>query len=152
MIVGIIADTHGLLRVEAFEALRGSNVILHAGDVGTPEILERLSSIAPVTAVRGNIDVKPWATVLPVTQIANLEGVRFYMIHNRGDLSRYPPPAESRVIVFGHSHKAASEWTTEGVLWLNPGSAGPRRFRLPVTLGRITIEDGIIQPEIVTLL
>lgn len=151
-IVGLISDTHGLLRPEALEALRDSDAILHTGDVGTPEILERLSEIAPLTAIRGNIDVKPWAHSLPMSVTTELSAVSFYLIHDKGDIARYPIPPSARVVVFGHSHKAMVEWRDDGRLWINPGSAGPRRFRLPVSVGRIRLDaDRGIEPELIHL-
>jgi len=152
-VIGVISDTHGVLRNEALDAMAGSDAIIHAGDVGRSEIIDRLAAIAPVTAVRGNVDVHPWAQSLPVTQFVVLGGVPAFVIHDKGDIARYPVPPEARIVVFGHSHKATLEWRGEGVLWLNPGSAGPRRFRLPVSVARIRLDaEGRIEPELVTLL
>ena len=149
-VVGIISDTHGLLRPEALLALRGSDHILHAGDVGPPDILERLREIAPVTAVRGNVDTDAWADGLPLTAILTVAGRVLYMIHDRSHLTLYPPPDDAAAVVFGHSHQALIE-RQDGVLFLNPGSAGPRRFRLPVTIARFHILADKIEPEIVQL-
>jgi putative phosphoesterase len=149
-VVGIISDTHGLLRPEALLALRGSDHILHAGDVGPPDILERLREIAPVTAVRGNVDTDAWADGLPLTAILTVAGRVLYMIHDRSHLALYPPPDDAAAVVFGHSHQALIE-RQDGVLFLNPGSAGPRRFRLPVTMARLLISADKIEPEIVQL-
>jgi putative phosphoesterase len=150
-VVGIISDTHGLLRPEALLALRGSDHILHAGDVGPPDILERLREIAPVTAVRGNADTDAWADGLALTAILTVVAGRVvYMIHDRSHLALYPPPDDAAAVVFGHSHQALIE-RQDGVLFLNPGSAGPRRFRLPVTMARLHISADKIEPEIVQL-
>jgi len=152
-LVGLISDTHGLLRPEAIDGVSGSDAIIHAGDVGRPEILDRLAEIAPVTAVRGNIDVKPWAQSLPVVQSVVLAGVGLFVIHDQNDVARHPVPPDARIVVFGHSHKTLLEWRADGRLWINPGSAGPRRFRLPVSVGRIRLDpSGGIEPELVTLL
>lgn len=141
LIVGVIADTHGLLRDEALEALRGSDVILHAGDVGRPEILARLERLAPVHAVRGNVDAGAWADALPDRAAIELGGVPVLLHHGHR-----PVPDEAvraaRIVVQGHSHRASVE-RSGGRLFLNPGSAGPRRFRLPVTMARLYLgEDG----------
>ena len=148
-LVGIISDTHGLLRPQALAALNGSDLILHAGDIGSPAILERLRDIAPVTAVRGNVDAQ-WTLQLPLTQSIIVAGRVLYMIHDRSQLALHPAPDGAAVVVSGHSHKAVTE-TRDGVLYLNPGSAGPRRFRLPVTLARLRIAAARIEPEIVPL-
>src|SRR4051794_36193988 len=107
-VVGVISDTHGLLRPEAIEALAGSDAIIHAGDVGRPEILDRLAAIAPVTVVRGNVDVKPWAQSLPMTESVEFAGTTVFVIHDKGDLARYVVPIETRIVIFGHSHKASA--------------------------------------------
>ena len=149
-IVGVISDTHGLMRPEALEALRGSAHILHAGDVGEPEILEKLREIAPVTAVRGNVDQGPWASTLPRADVIEIEDVSIYMLHILEDLDLKPEAAGLGVVVYGHSHKPASE-TKNGVLYFNPGSAGPRRFNLPVTVGRLILTGGVVRGEIIAL-
>ena len=138
MIVGLISDTHGLLRDAALEALTGSDSIIHAGDVGKPEILDRLREIAPVIAVRGNIDKGAWADRLPLTAVAEAGGVRIYVLHDRKQLDLDPAAAGFRIVVSGHSHKPARE-ERGGVLYINPGSAGPRRFRLPITVARLDL-------------
>ena len=148
--LGIISDTHGLLRPEALGALRASQHILHAGDVGDPEILEQLRDIAPVTAIRGNIDQAGWAKKLPVTEAVELSGVFIYVLHDLAQLDLKPEIGGFNMVVSGHSHVPRQE-TRNGVLYLNPGSAGPRRFTLPVTVARVVIEDGKIDAEIVTL-
>ncbi len=148
--IGVISDTHGLLRREAVEALRGSERILHAGDVGAPEILEALAQIAPVTAVRGNIDAEPWARTLPETEVVEAGGVSIYMLHDLGRLDLEPETAGFRAVIYGHSHqpKIAEK---NGVLYFNPGSAGPRRFLLPVGVGRLTIAAGTVRGELLEL-
>jgi putative phosphoesterase len=132
--LGVISDTHGLLRPEAVEALRGSDRILHAGDVGAPEILEALAQIAPVTAIRGNVDTEAWARTLPQIEVVEIGGVSIYMLHDLARLDLKPEAAGFRVVVYGHSHQPKIE-EKNGVLYFNPGSAGPRRFNLPVSVG-----------------
>jgi putative phosphoesterase len=149
-VVGVISDTHGLLRPEAIEALRGSDQIIHAGDVGDPAILEELKKIAPVTAIRGNIDIDDWAQSLLETEVVELAGKTFYILHDRKQLDLNPQVAGFAAVISGHSHQPLIE-SKNGVLYFNPGSAGPRRFRLPVTVGRITIELSQLLPEIVDL-
>ncbi len=134
MQIGVISDTHGLLRPEAVAALRGSDRILHAGDVGDPGILDRLRELAPVTAVRGNIDRETWAAALPETELVEVEGVSLYMLHDLARLDLKPEAAGIRVVIYGHTHQPEIE-ERNGVLYFNPGSVGPRRFRLPVSLG-----------------
>jgi uncharacterized protein len=148
--IGVISDTHGLLRPEAVEVLRGSDRILHAGDVGHRKILEGLAQIAPVTAIRGNVDTGPWALALPETEVVEAGGVSIYMLHDLGRLDLKPEAAGFRVVVYGHSHqpKIAEK---NGVLYFNPGSAGPRRFDLPVSLGKLMIEVGKVRAELVKL-
>ena len=150
MLLGIISDTHGLLRLEAVEALRGVDRILHAGDVGIPEILDALAEIAPVTAVRGNIDTDSWAQALPETEIVDVDGVSIYMLHDRGQLDLKPEAAGIVAVVYGHNHQPKIE-EKNGVLCFNPGSAGPRRFQLPVSVGKLHIENGKIRGELVEL-
>jgi uncharacterized protein len=151
ILIGVISDTHGLLRPEAIEALRGSDHILHAGDVGSPEILEKLATIAPVTAVRGNVDKSPWARKLPETDVLEVGGVSIYVLHDLTHLDLKPKAAGFAIVVSGHSHVPKQE-TRDTVLYFNPGSAGPRRFKLPVTIGKLTVKDGSVRSEIVTLL
>jgi putative phosphoesterase len=148
--VGVISDTHGLLRPEAIEALRGVGHIIHAGDVGAPEVLDRLAAIAPVTAVRGNIDNEAWARRLPETEVVEVEGVSIYVLHDLGALDLKPQAAGFSAVISGHSHVAKQE-TREGVLYFNPGSAGPRRFSLPVTVGRLRIEGKTVRGEIISI-
>lgn len=153
--VGVISDTHGLLRDEAIEALHGSDLILHAGDVGPPEILERLSQIAPVFVVRGNTDHSAASAAWPETEVVSLTGgvpgVLAYMLHDIGLLALNPKAAGFSVVVYGHSHRPTME-RREGVLYFNPGAAGHRRFTLPVTVGRLTVaDDGTVTGEIIDL-
>jgi putative phosphoesterase len=149
--VGVISDTHGLLRPEAERALAGSHLIVHAGDIGSPEILERLSAIAPVTAVRGNIDTAPWARRLPAAEVLQAGSADVYILHDLNRLDLDPRAGGFAAVISGHSHKPQEQWH-DGVLYFNPGAAGPRRFRLPVTIGRLRIENGNISSEIVHLL
>jgi len=138
------------LRPEAIEALRGSDHIIHAGDVGSAEILEKLSGIAPVTAVRGNVDKAAWARGLPETQAIELGGVFIYVLHDLAQLDLKPKAAGFAVVISGHSHVPKQE-TRDGVLYFNPGSAGPRRFKLPVSVGRLIVENGSVRGELLTL-
>jgi len=151
MVIGVISDTHGLLRPEAVEALRGSELILHAGDLGSAEVMRELKQIAPVVAVRGNVDVDVWARRIELVEVAELEGKSFYVLHRIADLDLKPEAAGLAAVIFGHSHKPSIEWN-DGVLFMNPGSAGPRRFSLPVTVGKIEIVDGELRPEIIHIL
>jgi len=148
--IGVISDTHGLLRPEAIAALHGSDRILHAGDVGDPRILDRLGALAPVTVVRGNVDRGPWALALPETELVEIEGLSIYLIHDLGQLDLKPEAAGISVVIYGHSHQPKIE-EKNGVLFFNPGSAGPRRFRLPVSIGMLEINAGNIQEQLVEL-
>ena len=150
-LIGVISDTHGLLRPEAVEALQGVSLILHAGDVGKPEILAQLGAVAPVKAVRGNVDRGGWAQQLPVTEVVEVGGVFFYMLHILDDLDLDPVAAGFRVVIFGHSHKPSQE-EKKGVLYLNPGSAGPRRFKLSVSLALVKVRGEEVQVEGLELL
>ncbi len=138
--IGVISDTHGLLRPEALEALEGVDRILHAGDIGDPDHLDVLARIAPVTAIRGNIDRGPWAEALPETVTLASGGLRIHMIHERKALSADPNSEGWNDVISGHSHKPGID-ETQTTLWLNPGAAGPRRFHLPITLAFLW-EDG----------
>jgi hypothetical protein len=151
MNIGVISDTHGLLRPEALAELAGVDHILHAGDVGDPAILDRLREIAPVTAIRGNVDTHGPCSLLPPTEAVELGGCLFYLVHSIYDLDLHPTAAGIGAVISGHSHKPAIEWR-DGVLYLNPGSAGHRRFSLPITLARITLTNGHPDPQIVTLI
>jgi uncharacterized protein len=137
-VIGLISDTHGLLRPEAAKALEGCDLIIHAGDVGRPEILANLGEIAPVVAVRGNVDKGEWALRLPVSAVVETPLVRIYVLHDIQQLDLDPLSAGFGIVVSGHSHKAHRE-ERSGVLYVNPGSAGPRRFRLPVTLALLRL-------------
>jgi putative phosphoesterase len=150
MLVGIISDTHGLLRPEAERALGGVHAIVHAGDVGRLEVLERLKRIAPVFAVRGNVDTDEWAEELPLTAVVELDGVTFYVLHDLQELDLKAEAAGFDFVVSGHSHKA-EESERHGVRYVNPGSAGPKRFRLPVTLALVDLGKTPWKVEIVTL-
>jgi putative phosphoesterase len=149
LIVGVISDTHGLLRPQAVDALRGSEIIIHAGDVGDAAILESLRQLAPIFAVRGNIDHGDCAA-LPATELVEIGEVLFFVLHDIGELDLDPPTAGFAAVVCGHSHRPSIE-TSDGVLYINPGSAGPRRFKLPVTLARVRVSGRELRPEIVTL-
>jgi len=151
VVIGVISDTHGLLRPEAVAELQGSDLILHAGDVGSSEILESLSSIAPLRMVRGNIDTAPWCEALPHTDVVEVGGFTFYMLHDLKQLDLNPSAAGFAAVICGHSHKPMNE-LRNGVLYLNPGSAGPRRFNLPICVGRLRIRDGMIAGEIIELI
>ncbi|MBI3478313.1 MAG: metallophosphoesterase family protein [Acidobacteria bacterium] len=149
-VIGVISDTHGLLRPEAVAALRGVDRILHAGDVGELEILDTLRNVAPVTAVRGNVDHGPVGAVLPATEVVEIEGVSIYMLHELQKLDLMPEAAGFRVVVYGHSHRPMIE-EKKGVVYFNPGSAGPRRFRLPVSVGKLLIDGGVVRAEVMEL-
>jgi putative phosphoesterase len=142
LLIGVISDTHGLLRPEALAALRGVEHILHAGDVGDAAILAALREIAPVTAIRGNVDTSGVCAELPATDVVELGGSLFYLVHSVHDLDINPKVAGVAMVVSGHSHKAKVE-VKDGVVYFNPGSAGPKRFSLPVTVGFVTVEDGV---------
>jgi len=150
MLIGVISDTHGLLRPEAVAALQGSDRIIHAGDIGDPAILSKLAEVAPVTAVRGNVDRAAWAKNLPLTNVLEVEGVSIYILHNLDDLDLKPEAAGFAAMIYGHSHVPKQE-TKAGVLYFNPGSAGPKRFQLPVSMGRLIIENGRIESQIAHL-
>jgi putative phosphoesterase len=150
VIIGVISDTHGLLRPEVLAALHGSQYIIHAGDVGDPRILDKLSAIAPVTAVRGNVDHGAWAQKIPVTNVLETGEVSIYVLHSLQELDLKPEAAKFAAVVYGHSHVPKRE-VKNGVLYFNPGSAGPRRFKLPVSVGRLLLEDGKIDANILML-
>ena len=150
IVVGVISDTHGLIRPEALHALRGCDLLIHAGDIGDPEIIERLRALAPVSAVRGNIDQEAWATSLPPTEVVEVDGKHFYVLHDLSQLDLDPVAAGFAVVVSGHSHRPSTH-CRDGVLYLNPGSAGPRRFKLPVTVALLRMTRDEIRPEIVEL-
>lgn len=150
VIIGVISDTHGLLRPEAVEALRGSDYIIHAGDVGSPDVLDELSAIACVTAVRGNVDKGKLASKLPETAVLELGGVSIYVLHDQSQLDLKPKAAGFSAVVSGHSHVPKQEMRN-GVLYFNPGSAGPRRFKLPVSVGKLVVESGTVRGELLEL-
>jgi putative phosphoesterase len=148
--IGLISDTHGLVRPQAIALLRGSDFIVHAGDVGDDKVLDSLERLAPVTVVRGNNDKGPWANSIPETAVLQIEGVSIYALHDIADLSLDPAAAGFGVVVFGHSHRPSSK-TQHGVLYVNPGSAGPRRFKLPISVGELQIEDGSVTSRLVEI-
>ena len=150
ILIGVISDTHGLLRPEALQALRESEHIIHAGDVGAPEILQKLAAIAPVTAIRGNVDKDVWARTSPETEVVEFGGISIYVLHNLAKLDLKPEAAGFHVVISGHSHVPKQE-TRNGVLYFNPGSAGPRRFKLPVTVGRLIVERGHVRAKIIPI-
>jgi putative phosphoesterase len=147
MIIGIISDTHGLLRPEARERLAGVDHIIHAGDIGRPEVIAGLREIAPTTAIRGNVDRGPWADEHPATEWLTLGGRTFYVLHNLDEIDLDPVAAGIDVVVSGHSHRPKIE-TVSDVLYLNPGSAGPRRFTLPIALAILELTNDALQPRI----
>jgi hypothetical protein len=149
-VVGVISDTHGLLREEAIAVLRGCELIIHAGDIGSAQILNELRSLAPVKAVRGNIDTEPWARTLPEFDVVEIGELSIYVLHDLKQLDLKPDAAGFAAVISGHSHKPSIE-SKSGVLYLNPGSAGPRRFRLPITLARMKIATRTISAEVIDL-
>jgi len=150
IVVGIISDTHGLLRPEAVDALRDSHLIIHAGDVGDPEILEHLRAMAPTMAVRGNVDRGSWAKALPLTEVVEAGKLRLYVLHDLASLDLNPKAAGLAAVISGHTHRPAAQ-VRDGVLYLNPGSAGPRRFTLPIAVARLRITGDHLAHEIVEL-
>ncbi|HUE52453.1 MAG TPA: metallophosphoesterase family protein [Terriglobales bacterium] len=146
-LIGVISDTHGLLRPEALADLRGSAFIIHAGDIGDAAILDKLAETAPVTAVRGNVDREAWARKIPATNVLEVGGISIYVLHSLQELDLKPEAAGFAAVISGHSHVPKQE-TRNGVLYFNPGSAGPRRFRLPVTVGKLLVKDGVVTGEI----
>ncbi len=151
IIVGLISDTHGLLRPEALARLAGSDFIVHAGDIGDPAIIDALARLAPVTAVRGNVDRAAWAQSFPETEVLAVgEDVLLYVLHDIGALDLDPAAAGFRAVISGHSHKPGFSWK-EGVLYVNPGSAGPRRFSLPISIGRLVVDGGTLSVDLLEL-
>jgi putative phosphoesterase len=150
MTVGVISDTHGIVRPEAISALEDSELILHAGDVGTPEVLKQLGAIASTIAVRGNVDRGAWAQSLPLTEIVEVGEVRIYVLHDVSNLHLDPKAAALSAVVSGHSHRPTAE-VRGGVLFLNPGSAGPRRFSLPVTVAKLRVVGKSLSHELIEL-
>ncbi|MBC8122916.1 MAG: metallophosphoesterase family protein [Gemmatimonadaceae bacterium] len=149
--VGLISDTHGLLRPEALGALRGSDLIIHAGDIGKPEVLKELRTLAPVIAVRGNNDTGPWAAVISERESTRIEGVTVYVLHILPELDLDPEATDIRVVISGHSHKPSVQ-ERGGVLFINPGSAGPRRFKLPVSVAHLYINGSQVSAQVEELL
>jgi hypothetical protein len=150
MLIGLISDTHGLLRPQALAALQGSDLIIHAGDIGAPEVLTALQVVAPTFSVRGNNDTEAWAASVPERQIVKAEGRQILVLHQVGHLFRDPGPDGCAAVIFGHTHKPLVE-TRNGVLYVNPGSAGPRRFKLPLTVGHLWVTQEELRAEIVEL-
>jgi putative phosphoesterase len=148
--LGVISDTHGLLRPEAVAALQGVERIVHAGDIGSPDVLTALGRIAPVSAVRGNNDRDAWAKAIPETDVVEVGDVSLYVLHDLHELDLDPRAAGFAAVIAGHSHQPRLE-QRDGVLFLNPGSAGPRRFKLPISLARLTVAGPRVRAELVTL-
>lgn len=136
--IGLVSDTHGLLRLEAVDALRGCDHLLHAGDIGTPDVLDALAALAPLHAIRGNVDTAPWSHAIPAKLTVEVAGLRIHLVHSLGDLAIDPVADGIDVVVSGHSHRPAIA-TRDGVLYVNPGSAGRRRFSLPVTVAELLV-------------
>jgi len=150
-VIGVISDTHGVLRREAITALQGSDHIIHVGDIGHPAILDRLNEIAPVTAVRGNVDKGAWAQKIPESNVLEVEGVSIYVLHILDELDLKPEAAGFAAVIYGHTHVSKQE-VKNGVLYFNPGSAGPKRFNLPVSIGKLVVRKGRIEAEVLDLL
>jgi len=150
IVIGVISDTHGLLRPDALAALQGSNYIVHAGDIGDPDILTRLKEIAPVTAIRGNVDCEAWARKMPETNVLEVGGVSIYILHNLAALELKPEAAGFSAVIYGHTHVPKQEVKNK-VLYFNPGAAGPRRFKLPISVGKMIVENGSIQGHTINL-
>jgi putative phosphoesterase len=148
--IGIISDTHGLLRPQVIEALRGVELIIHAGDIGNADVLKTLETIAPVKAVRGNNDYGPWAEQIPLTNVVEHCSYSLYVLHELDHLDLDPVASEFSAVIFGHSHRPSVE-KRQGVLYLNPGSAGPRRFTLPIAVARLHLTDTGLSPEMIEI-
>ena len=148
--IGLISDTHGLVRPEALEALRDSDLLIHAGDIGKPEVLAALKRIAPLIAIRGNIDTAPWAKRLTETKRMTVGTIKLYIIHNLKELEFNPAARGFRLVISGHSHKPLIA-TRDNVLFVNPGSAGPRRFKLPISVARLFVQGDTFDAEIIEL-
>jgi putative phosphoesterase len=149
-IVGVISDTHGLLRPEVARIFKGVDFILHAGDIGGPEVLEQLRLLAPTTAVRGNNDTGDWSAEIPETKLTQVEAVSIYMLHDLKQLPRRASIGDVHAVVSGHSHRPLIEHR-DGILFLNPGSAGPRRFKLPISLARLTVQGSSVNAELLSI-
>ena len=150
MRIGLISDTHGLLRPEALSALQGCQRIIHAGDIGKAAVLDELRALAPVDVIRGNIDTADWAQALPERLDLGIGGLRLYVLHDLKELDLDPAPTGIDVVIAGHSHQPKIE-RRDDVLYINPGSAGPRRFRLPISVALLQLEDGDAQAELIRL-
>lgn len=150
LVVGLISDTHSRIRASALKALRGSDLILHAGDIGSSDVITALKKIAPVRAIYGNIDREPLTTKFSATEVVEFAGFCFYMLHNLQTLDLDPRAAGFAAVISGHSHKP-EYYFKNGVLYFNPGSAGPRRFSLPISVGKIQLKNGELLPEIILL-
>ncbi|HZR27228.1 MAG TPA: metallophosphoesterase family protein [Terriglobales bacterium] len=148
--VGVISDTHGLLRAEAIAALEGADFIIHAGDIGDPAILAKLAAMAPLTTVRGNVDREPWTRKIPASNVLEVGEISIYVLHNLNELDLNPEAAGFAAVISGHTHQPKQD-LRNGVLYFNPGSAGPRRFNLPVTVGRLRVQHGKIESEVIQL-
>lgn len=148
--IGVISDTHGLVRPEAKAILTGSQLIIHAGDIGDPSVIDALEEIAPVTAIRGNVDKGSWCSRHPEFEVIEFKGFVIYMLHNLQELNLDPKGGGFAAVVFGHSHQPKNE-TLDGILYFNPGSAGPRRFSLPITVGKLYVMNGTLLGEIIEL-
>lgn len=148
--IGVISDTHGLLRPQALEQLQGSDFIVHGGDIGDPAILDQLRAIAPLTVVRGNNDRAPWADAIPDTAILDLGQIKLFALHDIGTLAIDPVVAGVQVVVYGHSHSPTATWR-DGILYLNPGSAGPRRFKLPVSVAQLLVDGPSVTARVIEL-
>jgi len=149
-LLGVISDTHGILRPEAIRALSGVSLIIHAGDIGSPAVIESLKNIAPVVAVRGNTDTEKWACALPLTEVVEVGGLSLYILHDAGRLDLNPAASGFSAVIHGHTHRPAIE-DKNSVLFLNPGSAGPRRFSLPVSVALLRIANNSLKTELLTL-
>jgi uncharacterized protein len=149
-VIGLISDTHGLIRPEAIEALRGVDLIIHAGDIGKPEVLDALKTISPLVAIKGNNDIEAWAKPLPDTQLVQTADTKLFVIHNVRELDCDPAAEGYQVVISGHSHKP-SILNRDGVLFVNPGSAGPRRFKLPVAIGKLFIQKQKVSTKLIEL-
>ena len=149
-ILGILSDTHGLLRPEALELLSGVDLIIHAGDIGAQKVIDQLADIAPVLAIRGNVDKGEWSEAYPDDRHVEVEGKQIYVLHNRRDLNFNPESKGLDVVISGHSHKPLIE-TIDGVLYVNPGSAGPRRFTLPIALAKLEIVGDSVAAQIIEI-
>jgi uncharacterized protein len=149
-VIGVISDTHGLLRPEVLRAFKDVDLIVHAGDIGTADVIEGLRSIAPVVAVRGNNDKGDWISDIPDSEITEVGSIYIYVLHDLNEIDLSPAVAGFKVVVSGHSHKPVVE-EREGVLFVNPGSAGPRRFKLPISVGRMTIVGELVTAELIEL-